>query len=631
MTKRKTTLAFGVIAAMGLTAATTTAQDATGRPSVLLRTATWLGYEAPNGPTEKPVGKLTGAGVMDVNPAFRKIATAGGGFKVRVGALVTVSTAKANDDGSKVQGGLYLGDLTETGLTTVTAMKMLPTLNGERTFMRPLLDFAEQQNYALLIGASEDNGNNNNPQSVAYVADLDGNLMNIANTTRGSQEKPTNLITLSGKQDDQQWGPHSICSLGTDGAGESFLVGMQRNNQAAYVAKVKVEPKAGGGVDVTVPYLKRLVDEARHCRPQVTCPAPGTTDAYLTSVEANNQPADIGIRLVKFNVATGDKIDSKLVAESDPEGKLNNGKKTYAVQNSAMIPLGNGLGAVSYQMSAKARKEGGNGHTGGENFSMMATVKLADLTVSERVSRVAPYQRHAFSFATTFGEGNGKPAVAVMGGSSTGTGKGLIQIVSSDATGKATMDAANLFEVSKYSDVANLPARGKRNPNNQGAGFLNGVGGVENPGYGKPAGFMPEVRTFFLSALPGYKEVPASNRESLWVSLVPATWDKAIIAVPGPVTENVPAGPSPRVGAPPSTAPASAGNVDPFGNPTGGDPQMPSLDSGGCSMSPAPAPAPGSGSSRGSTGLVLVGLALALSARQSSARARARLEPRGDS
>lgn len=603
MINRGTTLAFTIVAAMGLTAATTMAQE---RPSVLLRTATWLAYEAPNGPTEKPVGRLTGAGVMDVNPAFRKITNQDGSFKVRVGALVTVSTQKANNDGSKMQGGLYIGDLTETGLTPINSMKMLPILDGERTFMRPLIDFAEKQNYAVLIGASEDNGASNNPQSVAYVSDLEGNLLNIANSTRDNQDKPTNLISLGNKQDDQQWGPHSVCSLGADGTGESFLVGMQRNNQAAYVAKVKVEPTAGGAVNVTVPYLKRMVDEARHCRPQVTCPAAGTKEAFVTSVEANNQPADIGIRLVKFNVDTGEKIDSKLVAESDPDGQNSpNGKKTYAVQNSSMIPLGNGLGAVSYQVSAKAGKNGGNGHTGGENLSMIATVKLADLTVVKRVSRVAPYQRHAFSFATTFGEGAGAPAVAVMGGSSTGTGKGLIQIVSSDGVGTPTVDPANVFEVSKYSDVANLPARGKRNPNNQGAGFLNGIGGVENPGYGKPNGLMPEVKTFFLSALPGYKEIPASNRESLWISLVPATWDKAIVAVPGPVTENVPPGPSPRVSTPPSTNPATQGGADPFGNKTG-DVQMPSMDEGGCSVGSTPRHRAMGG------GLVLAGLGIFL-------------------
>jgi hypothetical protein len=612
MIKRGSTVAFGIVAGLGLTAGAAIAADAP-KTAVLLRTATVLAYEAPNGPADKPVRRLSGAGVMDVKPAFRKIANPDGTFKVRVGALVTVSAAQANNNNSYMQGGLYLGDLTKTGLQTVTAMKMFPELQGDRPFMRPMLSFAQAQNFAVTIMATEDNGNNNNPQAAAYVVDLDGKLLDIANSTRDSQDKPTNLIELSGKQDGQQWGPHSICSLGADGTGESFLLGVQRNNQAAYVMKVKVEPATNGAVNVTVPYLRRMVDEAQHCRPQITCPAPGTTDAYVTSVEANNQPADIGIRLVKFNVTTGDKIASKLIAESDPDGNNNNGRKTYAVQNSAMMPLENGLGAVAYQMSAKARRDGGDGHTGGENLSMLATVKLADLSVVKTASRVAPYQRHAFSYATVFGEGAGKPAIAAMGGSSTGTGKGLIQIVSADGVGTPTVDPTQLFEVSKYSDVANLPARGKRNPNNQGAGFLNGIGGVENPGYKDPTGFMPEVHTFFLSALPGYKEIPASNRESLWVSLIPSTWDPAITPVPGPVTENVPPGPSPRVSAPPAQP---QGGTDAFGNPIGSSSDgtgTPKLDNNsGCSCDTAGR----SSSSTGMAGAFALALGLLLSARR---------------
>ncbi len=566
--RRPTQVALIIVAAMGLEAAPAMAETAPTKPAVLLRTATSLAYEAPNG--AKAVAKNTGAGVMDVKPAFKKIMYASGKFMVRVGALSTVSSKDANNAGSHMQGGLYLGDLTETGLTH-KPMKMLPTLDGERAFMRPLLSFAQNQNFMLLIGASEDNGANNNPQAVAYIADLDGNLLPIANTTRGSQDKPTNLIALSGQQDDQQYGPHSVCSLGVDGSGESFLVGVQRNNEDAYVMKVKVEPSATAGQgNVTVPYLVKVLDNARHCRPQVTCPVAGTKDAYVTSVEANNQPAEVGVRLIKFNVDTGAVATSSLIAESDPDG-TKTGTKSYAVQNSGLVYLGNGLGAVGYQVSANSKKDGAaNGHAGGVNVSALATIRLSDSTVLHRATAVAPYQRHAFSFPTTFGPGAGKPAIAVMGGSSTGTGKGLIQIVEVDAAGLPVVNRDNLFDVSIYSDVANLPARGKRNPNDQGAGFLNGAPGVDNPGYGKQGGFLPEVKTFFLSALPGFAKDPrantAVNRESLWISLVPQTWEETITAVPGPVTQDIAPGPSPRVDAPPSTTQKPAG-ADPFKTP----------------------------------------------------------------
>src|SRR2546429_575879 len=47
----------------------------------------------------------------------------------------------------------------------------LPTLTGERTFMRPQVAYLPN-NRAILIAASEDNGVNNNPQPVASLVDV---------------------------------------------------------------------------------------------------------------------------------------------------------------------------------------------------------------------------------------------------------------------------------------------------------------------------------------------------------------------------------------------------------------------------------------------------------------------------
>jgi hypothetical protein len=460
--------------------------------------------------------------------------------------------------------------------------------------------------------ATEDNGENNNPQTAAFVTTFTdqpgmpaGTMVPIVNSTRGDARmtKPTNLVAVTDQaNNDQTFGPHSICPLGLEGGGEAFLVGMQRNNANAMVMKIRVEP-APGGARVTVPYFKQIVQDAKHCRPQITCPAPGSYEAYLTTVEGNNQPAD-AIALAKFDARTGNVIQAKNIVESDPDG-TRTGAKMHTVQNSGLIYLGNGLGAIGFQKSANAKNNNNNqdGHSGGVNLSSLVTVRLADLQVLETVDRVAPYQRHAFSFATTFGPGQGSRAVAVMGGSSTGTGKGKLQIVEVDAVGKPSVSTNNLFEVSLFSDVANLPARGKRNPNNQGAGFLNGVGGIDNPGYGKPSGFLPEVRTFFLSTLPGFPrdpiQFPATNRESLWISLVPATWDEKVDAVAGPVTPDVPPGPSPVV-----TGATNVAGRPALGPQSGIAAPAVTAGSGGCSASPA-SPSIASGA--------LGGLAVALS------------------
>src|SRR5262249_43075936 len=146
----------------------------------------------------------------------------------------------------------------------------------------------------------------------------------VLNTNRGnSLLKPTNLIELSGKNDGQQYGPHSIARVaGTDNA---FFLGVQRNNNDAYVMRVNVVP-GSGGVTLEVPYLEKVIDNARHCRPDVIMDASTPNIGYLTSVEANNQPADIGVRALTFDVSTGKVIKSVLVAKSQP------GNNKYAVQ-----------------------------------------------------------------------------------------------------------------------------------------------------------------------------------------------------------------------------------------------------------------------------------------------------------
>src|SRR6185295_5914290 len=113
--------------------------------------------------------------------------------------------------------------------------------------------------------------------------------------------------------------------------------------------------------------------------------------------------------------------------------------------------------------------------------------------------------RHPGAYTTGYGP-NGEPALAVISGSSTGTGAGFVQIYPMSADGSlGVKDPMKVYQASLFSDVANVQARGKRNPNNQARGFINGTGSVPNPGYAPdPAAaannFMPEVKTFSFSA-----------------------------------------------------------------------------------------------------------------------------------
>lgn len=508
------------------------------------------------------VGKNTGAGIMDPNFAFDTTAAARAKFgeEVLLGTVYTRSanTENPNSDNSYMEGGFALAKLTAKGLELGAAID-LPQLNGDRAFMRPLIAFTPK--YAVLVAASEDNNaNNGNPRPVMFLVDkTTGQLAKIANNTRGNNiNKPTDLIAqalqdgINVPNANNQRSPHTITPI-TD---NSFLVGMQYNNQAQESFRVTVSEDGGVKMNWVVRYTPQ--NNAVHSRPAVAY-TPGAKEAYMTAILCNNQPADIGLLLTKLDIDTGKPITQKKIVSSQPN------QNKYVAEPS-IADLGDTV-AIGYALSAKARanRDGNNGHAGGANVSQLALYKKADLNqVGETLVAPANYQRHAHIFATQYGP-NAEKAVAVISGSSTGTGKGLVQMIPLKADGTlGVKDPLKMYTVSTYSDVANLQARGKRNPNNQAKGFINGLGDVPNPGFDKPGGFYPEVKTFSLSAVTGYSSAAARDvgkRESLWLSLVPSTWKEGLKTAPGVPNENAGNGPAPRT-ADPATDPAGTAGAN---------------------------------------------------------------------
>jgi MYXO-CTERM domain-containing protein len=187
------------------------------------------------------------------------------------------------------------------------------------------------------------------------------------------------------------------------------------------------------------------------------------------------------------------------------------------------------------------------------------TTPGADFTPIDSAIRVAPYERHSEAFGMQYGPANSAvAAVGLVGGSSTGLGTGLVQVLPIDSTGHiGAIDPMKVYQVSQYSDVAGLAAQTKRDPG-QARGFIHGLYGVANPGYQLSNGFMPEVKTFNISAVAGYADPTTDDRESLTFALIPATWDPAYNTTPGTATSNVPPGPSP-------TAPSGTPVTNPVG------------------------------------------------------------------
>ena len=616
----------GVVATLALFAGDYAHADPTAAgDTVVLNTfqTIWLKGDA-LGPLQNGaprIGKNTGAGIMDPQFTF----DASNPKDVLLGTAFTRSQATENQNAANpswMQGGFSLAHLTATGVVPGAQID-LPELEGERTWMRPQIAFTPT--HTILIAASEDNGVNNNPQPVMFIADkVTGAIAKIPNNTRGANNllKPTNLIQTALKQGIQvnnpnnQRGPHSIAQVGPN----SFVVGMQYNNQAAEAFKVTV---AADGT-VKMDWLKRYSNTAQHCRPQVVV-APGATEGFVAEVEANNQPAEIGFRVTKFNIASGAVVASKIAVRSDPKNNQ------YVAEPSVGL-VGDKL-AIGYQMSASVNRRAGgnntNGHAGGSQVSLLNLFSTTDLTpIGAPLLNAAAYGRHSNMFATAYGP-NAEPAMAYIGGSSTGTKGAFEQIIPLKADGTlGVKDAAKLYAVSTYSDVANVQARGKRNPNNQARGFINGLGNVPNPGFnGGATAFMPETKSFSFSTITGYTDATGATigkRNSIYLSLVPASWATGIQTTPGSPTSTPGVGPD---GQPSQTGPAprtTAPATDPSGDntstgagdtnvlagtdpttPDGTDPGRAQLggDNGGCSVSST------SSSSTGGAGFILLAVA----------------------
>ncbi len=584
------------------------------------------------GATVPRVGRCTGVGFMDPQVKLDDSTTATAAFTSTVPLLFTYTRTdnlvNRNSNNSYMQGGFAVTQLTAAG-PQVDAMKKvdLPRLDGDRAWMKP--NIGATSKYYFLVAASEDNGQNNNPQVVAFVYDKATlKPVKITNSNRtDSLLKPTNLIELSGNNDNQQYGPHSIARV--QGLDNAFVMGVQRNNNNAYVLRTDVvDDAANGGVKLEVKYLNRVIQNAQHCRPDVVTNSADGKTAFLASVEANNQPADIGVRLLSFNVDTGKVIKSVLIAKSDPKNNK------YAVQPN-ISDLGGHI-AVSYQMSQAVRggPNNNNGHQGGYNVSNLAMFDKATLApVGTVMQNVAPYARHAGATGAMWGEtGKEMPVVLSTGGSATGTGAAFLQVIPVDTTTNllGTKDPMKLYKVATYSDVAGTVVRGKRNPNNQARGFLYAQGGIPNPGYnGGATAFMPEVKTLIGSAVQGYTTPDTAKlaaRESIYLSLVPASWIAGVPTVPGGPTGTPGVGPT---GQPSLTGPLPRVNVpgtdtSPNAQPPasvipGGDSPDPNggafhngLDgaNSGCSVS-------SNGTSSGSSGgLLLVGLGMLLALRR---------------
>lgn len=634
-TKRQMTL--GILAGLSTlgVALPSFAQSTTSTPqsTIILNTSSTLAYKAPNETDPNYVYKrCSGAGGMDTTV----------NFDPQTGELFAFFTKSTTWGGSTglstgMQAGLITSKITTTGLTTPTVTSLaLQGYNGEqRVFMRP--NTLLGKDFVAVVFADENDGpaEDGNPQPVTWAFDRTTlTQLNVTNAGSVGQKvtDPINLYTLSGDNDGQQLSPHSFCKLPDEADGsESWIIGLQYNNTQARVMKVNYKTDGVGGVQVNVPYETTVEGTAQHTRPMFACPPPNATTSgqvsgqyiVVTTVEADVRPADYGIRAILVNVTTGQKVSSTRVINPDSNNNV------WAVQPTAQY-ISPTVVALQYQMSNAPydrHDQGGNqgdpdDHTGAPNLAYLTTLSVpapgGDFQVIQTAPRVSAYSRHAEAFGMLYGaDGTAGGAVGVISGAATGLSPGLLQVIpiNADGTFEPVPDPLKLYEVSQYSDVANLPAMTKKDPD-QGRGFIHAYYGLPNPGYQVANGFMPEVKTFSVSAVAGYNDPNTDNRESITFSLVPATWDPSYNTTPG-TAGTVPPGPSPTApsGTPATnpTGPSSGAGQAPTGSTSGGGGSgvhtgfgpTSSSDSCGCVTA-------GSDKSSGLLGFAALGLGFAL-------------------
>jgi MYXO-CTERM domain-containing protein len=612
LNSKRTRPLVGILAGLGLVAVSGLAEAAT----VQLSTGVLLVKQSSNA----KVSRGTGAGIL-----MPRLAPIGGNKLMAIwmdsAPDSIVPQSDSNDNNGYWEGKVSVIQLNAEAAPTIVNTQQFTSFTGDRPFNHPRHAAGGSGDYVIIAFASsmEDPDITNEYvmalDATGAVLSLTGKSLNGDNQVTDSNGKAQPVLNI-GQNDGDNHGASDILFSGTDSSGvDHFLGTYQHNNNDIYAYGLAVTRTANGGVNVVESWKNKIVTPANIGRG--TCALTGTTTATCCSAKGNNRPPEVGIECVALDTTTGIVSNKSIVAASNPE------QKVYMNQPSLTF-LGNGTCALGYQMSDGTGRSQ-NGHFLSANTSQAATIDCTTLTVKNTQQAIAPFQRHATMSSSVFGN-QGQMFISSLGCSSTGAGGAGLQLVSVDSNGMMTVDKENnMLPVMWQCDTAWLSYKGLRNPNNQGRDFLHSVGGIVNPGYGDPKGWMPEVSNFDIALIPAVHDSTAT-RNSLYMSIIPIAWDKSVQVSMGAAVDvsQIPTGPSPQVDAP--GAPV-VGNGDPNVNgsqpgsgtgtgtgTSGGNTVHHSGflgmdDSGGCSVS-----AVGASPEDGLEGLALVGLGLAVAA-----------------
>ena len=365
--------------------------------------------------------------------------------------------------------------------------------------------------------------------------------------------------------------------------GEYFTAGyLSTGNNDTSFAVGLTKTMVNGQWTLTKTWLKGVVAPSNIGRPAIV--GMGMQRSLFCASKGDNRPPEDGVQCAVLDSMTGEILNKDYVARSEP------GNDIY-MNSPEVANMGGGRYAV---MAIESTGEGRRHNRKGTSRAHLYTLEPTDGALGIRSDQpdVGVYQAHSALCSGAYGE-DGMMHAGVFDASITGSGVPMLTAGQYDFISRTFTMRPGRVVGSENGDSGYIANLYGNNPNTQGRDFLRCIGDVPNPGYGVDGGYLPEVKTFFVTPYAGM--VAGEPKNSLFVSFVPA-WTPAI-PPPAPGEDdpgNPPSDPSsPDDGSDP-TAPADPGN--PPGNPG---------TFGGCSLS---------GASHGSADagwLLLLGLALA--------------------
>lgn len=453
----------------------------------------------------------------------------------------------------------------------VSLKRLTDYSNGERTCNHPKAAADENGNIVWLYGSDY---NSNRPNTYAGI--LDHQCQKVASEQ---------MVSIPRDAND---GAPDVDYLGNG----NFIAGYYSDGGTPTTGF----PAPGGDYSVAmglsiVPGAILPTLERKWITPVVTPTAIGrptiavvdSTRALYCASKGPNRPSD-SIECGLLDTTTGAVLTKNELFKGGPSPS---GRKYY--NQPTIVKVAENQFAL---MAIESNGMGKNTNIKGSNVThMMMLERNGDaLIAGGEIVGAAAHQTHASICVGPYGE-QGNTAVGVFSASPTGIGRAAMAMVQYDRGTKSFKydEKADLWPAAWYGDSGYLANRYGANPMRQGRDFMRCIGGVANPGYHVPNGYMSDVKTFFAGAVHG--RIPGDEKNSLFLSLIPGQMDKK------PLPQNpVPAGEAPDLD--PDTAVVKN--------------DAPKSDSG-CALA-----APGSSGTTGTSALVgaAIGLGIVISRRR---------------